>query len=75
MAKERGMALLAIFGNVIVSWSWFGVNQLGAGKHAYGSTEGVMMALAIFVISQLAVIGIGSLPKQLWRSFAPESAA
>ena len=69
MVKERGMAQLAVFGNVMVSWSWFGVNQLGAGLHAYGSTEGVMFALAVFVASQLAVIGIGWLPKSLWRSY------
>jgi len=70
MVKERGMAQLAVFGNVVVSWSWFGVNQLGAGLHAYGSTEGVMFALAVFVASQLAVIGVGCLPKSLWRSYA-----
>ncbi|HUY33595.1 MAG TPA: cytochrome c biogenesis protein CcsA [Pirellulales bacterium] len=75
MARERGMAQLAVFGNVVVSWSWFGVNQLGAGLHAYGSTEGVMFALAVFVASQLAVIGIGWLPTSAWRSFRRESVA
>ncbi|MEM9411854.1 MAG: cytochrome c biogenesis protein CcsA [Planctomycetota bacterium] len=36
MVKERGIAALAVFGNIIVLWSWEGVNQLGVGLHAYG---------------------------------------
>ena len=36
MVKERGLAALAVFGNIIVLWSWEGVNQLGVGLHAYG---------------------------------------
>src|SRR5207247_3943187 len=27
MIRERGMAATAVFGNIVVSWSWFGVNQ------------------------------------------------
>lgn len=36
LVKDRGMALLAILGNMITIWSWFGTNQLGVGLHAYG---------------------------------------
>ena len=36
MVKERGLAVLAVVGNIIVSWSWFGVNALSVGLHAYG---------------------------------------
>jgi ABC-type transport system involved in cytochrome c biogenesis permease subunit len=74
MVKDRGLAVLAVAGNIAVSWSWFGVNQLGAGLHSYGFTEGVALALAVFVVSQLGVIAIGSLPKRLWRSYRPELA-
>ncbi|HVX11820.1 MAG TPA: cytochrome c biogenesis protein CcsA [Pirellulales bacterium] len=74
MVKDRGLAVLAVAGNIAVSWSWFGVNQLGAGLHSYGFTEGVALALAIFVVSQLAVIGVGSLPKRLWLSYHAEMA-
>jgi len=28
------MAVLAAGGNIVTSWSWFGVNQLGVGLHA-----------------------------------------
>jgi len=36
MIRQRGLAALAAFGNVITIWSWEGVNQLGVGLHAYG---------------------------------------
>jgi len=37
-ARERGIALLAVFGNIITSLSWFGMNMLGVGLHSYGFT-------------------------------------
>jgi ABC-type transport system involved in cytochrome c biogenesis permease subunit len=74
MVKDKGLAVLAVAGNIAVSWSWFGVNQLGAGLHSYGFTEGVALALTIFVFSQLAMIAIGSLPKRLWLSYQGEVA-
>jgi ABC-type transport system involved in cytochrome c biogenesis permease subunit len=30
-ARERGLALMTVFGNVVTSFSWFGVNMLGVG--------------------------------------------
>lgn len=67
--RNRGLAVLAVGGNIVTSWSWFGVNELGVGLHAYGFTEGVLLWLSLVVASQLVIIGIGSLPKELWRSF------
>jgi ABC-type transport system involved in cytochrome c biogenesis permease subunit len=55
----RGFALFAIGGNIITAWSWFGTNQLGIGLHSYGFTSGVLMLLAGFVVSQLAIIAAG----------------
>jgi len=37
-ARERGIALLAVFGNIITSLSWFGMNMLGVGLHSYRFT-------------------------------------
>ena len=68
IAKARGVALLAIAGNIIVAWSWFGVNELGIGLHSYGFTEGVLHKLGIFIASQLAIIAIGAIPLTMWRS-------
>ncbi|MDB5342285.1 MAG: cytochrome c assembly protein [Schlesneria sp.] len=68
MVKDRGMAVLAIGGNIFVSWSWWGVNELGAGLHSYGFTAGTVLRLGAFVASQLVLIGIGMIPKRLWFS-------
>jgi cytochrome c-type biogenesis protein CcsB len=62
VVKERGLAVLAIGGNIITAWSWFGVNELGVGLHSYGFTEGVSRALWIFWLSQILLIGAGTLP-------------
>ena len=69
MVKQRGLAVLAIGGNIVTSWSWFGVNQLGKGLHSYGFTQGIVLALGLFVVSQMVIIAAGMLPTSLWRSF------
>jgi hypothetical protein len=68
LVKERGLAALAVGGNIITGWSWFGVNELGVGLHSYGFTEGVLMALGIFSITQLIVIAMAVVPKSRWWS-------
>jgi ABC-type transport system involved in cytochrome c biogenesis permease subunit len=40
MIKQRGLAVLAVFGDIVTAWSWFGVNMLGVGLHSYGFMEG-----------------------------------
>ncbi|MGC1272295.1 MAG: cytochrome c biogenesis protein CcsA [Planctomycetaceae bacterium] len=76
IVKDRGLALLAVAGNIAVSWSWFGTNQLGVGLHAYGGFAGtVVLALGLFVLSQLIVIAAGLLPTSMWRSFRNEPGA
>ncbi len=73
MVGERGLALLAIGGNIVTAWSWFGVNELGVGLHSYGFTEGVLFTLLVFVASQLAIIALGAaLPMRLWWSVRDE---
>ncbi len=69
MVKERGLCVLAIMGNVVTSWSWFGVNELGVGLHSYGFTEGVWMALWTFWLTQFALVGAGCISTSKWRSF------
>ncbi len=68
MVKARGLALLSIAGNIVVSWSWFGVNELGIGLHAYGQTEGRLFALSMSCLFFLAVIGVGLVPTRSWWS-------
>ncbi|CAN5598253.1 cytochrome c biogenesis protein CcsA [soil metagenome] len=71
IAQRRGVMVLAVFGNVITSWSWFGTNMLGVGLHSYGFMDAALFWLLVFVVSQLAIIAIGNLPLKYWRSFRP----
>ncbi len=66
--KERGLMSLAICGNIITAWSWFGTNLLGVGLHSYGFTDSGFMWLMIFVSSQVFFIIIANLPYSIWRS-------
>jgi ABC-type transport system involved in cytochrome c biogenesis permease subunit len=75
MIRERGLMALAICGNIVTGWSWFGVNMLGVGLHSYGFMDEAFKWLLTFVISQLAIIGLALLPLQYWRSFRPAKGA
>jgi ABC-type transport system involved in cytochrome c biogenesis permease subunit len=68
--KQRGLMVMAIFGNIITSFSWFGVNMLGVGLHSYGFMQKAFPWLVGFVISQLVLMAIGGVPLERWRSFA-----
>ena len=69
MVRQRGLMCLAVFGNIVTSWSWFGTNMLGIGLHAYGFTDAAFWWLSAFVASQLAIIAAANLPLGRWRSF------
>ncbi len=73
MIATRGAALLSIIGNIITAWSWFGVNQLGEGLHAYGFNDTLGFYLTLFVASQLAILAVG-LATLSWsgRTFATQ---
>jgi ABC-type transport system involved in cytochrome c biogenesis permease subunit len=66
-ARERGTMAMAIFGNVITSFSWFGVNMLGVGLHSYGFTEKQFVPLAAFIGAQLVLMGFALLPPRFWK--------
>ena len=69
MVRDRGIMNLAVFGNIVTSFSWFGVNMLGIGLHSYGFMDAAFKWLMLFIGSQLFVIVLGLLPLRLWRSF------
>ena len=69
LVRERGIMNMAIAGNVVTAWSWFGVNMLGIGLHSYGFMSAAFWWLLGFVASQLILIGLGLLPLRYWRSF------
>jgi ABC-type transport system involved in cytochrome c biogenesis permease subunit len=68
LVRQRGLMVMAVFGNIVTSWSWFGVNMLGIGLHSYGFMDSAFPWLIAFVASQLAFMMIGLLPLHLWRS-------
>jgi ABC-type transport system involved in cytochrome c biogenesis permease subunit len=67
--RQRGLMVMAIFGNVVTSFSWFGVNMLGVGLHSYGFMQKAFPWLVGFMLSQLAFMAIAAMPLERWRSF------
>jgi len=74
LIKERGLMVMAIVGNIITAWSWFGVNMLGVGLHSYGFMDSAFKWLLIFWVSQAVLILIGLAPLKWWRSFSGQVA-
>ncbi|MDG1889918.1 MAG: cytochrome c biogenesis protein CcsA [Verrucomicrobiota bacterium] len=69
MVRERGLMNLAVFGNVVTAFSWFGVNMLNVGLHSYGFMGAAFQWLMIFNLSQAIIIIFGMMPLNAWRSF------
>ncbi|MEY2509129.1 MAG: hypothetical protein QOH01_3458 [Verrucomicrobiota bacterium] len=67
--RQRGLMVMAIFGNIVTSFSWFGVNMLGVGLHSYGFMQKAFPWLVGFMISQLALMAVAAIPVERWRSF------
>jgi hypothetical protein len=65
--------MLAVGGNIVTGWSWFGVNELGVGLHSYGFTEGVLFNLLIFILTQLSIIGLALIPLRHWASSSDDT--
>jgi ABC-type transport system involved in cytochrome c biogenesis permease subunit len=69
LVKQRGLMCLAVVGNIMTAWSWFGTNMLGVGLHSYGFMDAAFVWLVIFVATQLAIVGLAQIPLDKWRSF------
>jgi ABC-type transport system involved in cytochrome c biogenesis permease subunit len=69
LVRERGLMNLAVVGNIVTSWSYFGVNMLGIGLHSYGFMDQAFWYLMAFVALNVGVIGLGLVPQHYWRSF------
>ena len=65
---DRGIMIMAIFGNVITALSWFGVNMLGVGLHSYGFMDKAFWALTGFCAIQLIFMVICYAPGRFWVS-------
>jgi ABC-type transport system involved in cytochrome c biogenesis permease subunit len=73
--RQRGLMIMAIFGNVVTSFSWFGVNMLGVGLHSYGFMQKAFPWLVGFIASQLALMAVAAMPIERWRSFRTSTSA
>jgi ABC-type transport system involved in cytochrome c biogenesis permease subunit len=60
--RERGLVAMALFGNIVTAFSWFGVNMLGVGLHSYGFMDRAVPWLAAFVGLQMGLIGMVLMP-------------
>jgi ABC-type transport system involved in cytochrome c biogenesis permease subunit len=69
MIRERGLMAMAVFGNIVTSFSWFGVNMLGIGLHSYGFMDKAFPWLVGFDVSQVALIVLALMPLRHWASF------
>lgn len=56
VAGERGIMVMTIFGNIVTSLSWFGVNMLGIGLHSYGFMDKAFFWLIVFVVTQVVLM-------------------
>ena len=73
LVRDRGLMVLAVGGNIVTAWSWFGTNLLGVGLHSYGFMDGAMVKLGLFVAANLAVIIVAlAVPTRYWWSFSPK---
>ena len=70
LVRDRGLMNLALFGNMVTAFSWFGVNMLGIGLHSYGFMDAAFKWVMLFNGTQVALILLGSLPLRMWKSFS-----
>ena len=75
MIRDYGTAVLAVAGNIVTAWSWFGVNELGAGLHKYGFTEGRLMYLMMFALANAVFMAIAIAASSAVRRNKPASPA
>src|SRR5260370_18604128 len=71
LVKARGLGVLAVLGNIVTAWSWFGTNALGVGLHSYGFMAGPMLWMCAWDCLMLVIAGVGLLPLAHWARLRP----
>jgi len=72
IVNRTQLMIMAVFGNIVTAFSWFGVNMLGIGLHSYGFMEKAFVWLIIFAASQLALMALGFIPDDTTRHSTPK---
>lgn len=62
MIRARGIAAIAVGGNIVTLWSWFGTNLLGVGLHAYGFIESAALWLIAGVAIHVVIAALAAMP-------------
>ena len=75
LIRERGLVAMAIFGNAVTAWSFFGTNMLGIGLHSYGFMDKAFAWLMVFVCIQIAVMTGGLMLGTLNQTSKPTGQA
>ncbi|MDP6753735.1 MAG: cytochrome c biogenesis protein CcsA [Verrucomicrobiota bacterium] len=75
MIRERGLVSMAIFGNAVTAWSFFGTNMLGIGLHSYGFMDKAFAWLMVFVCAQLVIMTGGLMLGTLGQAGKPTGQA
>jgi len=75
LIRDRGLMAMAIAGNIITAFSWFGVNMLGVGLHSYGFMDAAFKWLSGFMVTQALFICVALMPLSYWKSFRETAAA
>ena len=57
--------VMAVFGNIVTSWSWFGTNMLGIGLHSYDFTDAAFFWLSALIVSLLFIMVLAFKGKRL----------
>lgn len=73
--SEAGLMNIAIFGNVVTAWSWFGVNMLGVGLHSYGFMDKASKALLAYAAFNVLLIILGAMAPRLAKRAAAAPSA
>lgn len=60
--RPPGVAALAVLGNAVVAWSWFGTNMLGVGLHSYGFMDSAALWLVAFVCVNMLLAALAAFP-------------
>ena len=70
--RDKGIALVAIFGSIVTIWSWFAVNELGIGLHSYGFSEGRMVWVSVAWGVHALFLLAAFVPHKYWWSIRRE---
>jgi ABC-type transport system involved in cytochrome c biogenesis permease subunit len=62
IVRQRGVAVMAVLGGIVVGWSFVGTNLLGIGLHSYGFMSGVASMLLLWCIVNLVIAALGLIP-------------